>query len=71
MLPFGALRLPIEHQIESQRRAAGLREDADVRLTLREQVSQSALVAVLGGLRSLVAALLILGAGGLGKNELR
>ena len=57
VLVFGALRLPIEHRIDRERRAAGLREDADVRLTLREQVSQSALVAVLGGLRSLVAAL--------------
>jgi hypothetical protein len=57
ILAFGAMRLVPEHRSDLARRAAGLREDSEVRLNLREQVNQSALVAVLGGLRSLAAAL--------------
>ncbi|MGI8601709.1 MAG: hypothetical protein ACR2OZ_01785 [Verrucomicrobiales bacterium] len=57
VLAFGAARLPIEAAFHQHRQAADLRENADVRLTLREHVSQSALFAVLGGLRALVAAL--------------
>jgi hypothetical protein len=57
ILAFGGLRLIPEHRIDLARRDAGLREDSDVRLSLREQVNQSALAAVLGGLRSLAAAL--------------
>ena len=57
VLAFGALRLPLERGLDGARRAAGLRHDAGLSLSFREQMSQASLVAVLGGLRSLVAAL--------------
>jgi tetratricopeptide (TPR) repeat protein len=56
VLGFGAVRVPIERSFDRDRRAAGLRDDIDVRLSVREQVNQAALFAMLGGLRSLVAA---------------
>ncbi len=57
VLLFGAARLPLEHGLSQERRAAGLRDDAGLDLTFREQVSQASFVAVLGGLRSVVAAI--------------
>ena len=55
VLGFGAVRLPLEHAMDAERRAAGLRRD-DAGLSLRQQASESALIGVLGGLRALVAA---------------
>jgi hypothetical protein len=57
ILMFGAGRLVPEHRLDLARQTAGLREDREVHLSLREQVNQSALAAALGGLRSLAAAL--------------
>jgi hypothetical protein len=57
VLGFGALRLPLERSLDARRRAAGLRDDAIASLTLGEQGTQASLIAVLGGLRSLVAAI--------------
>ncbi len=54
VLGFGAVRLPLERSMDLERRAAGLRQD-DAGLSLRQQASESALIGVLGGLRSLVA----------------
>lgn len=54
---FGALRLPLERGMAADRVRAGLRDDAGVPLNLREQVNQASLVALLGGLRSLAAAI--------------
>ena len=57
VLGFGAVRLPLERGLDLERRAAALRDDADTSLSLGEQSTQASLVAVLGGLRSLVAAI--------------
>jgi hypothetical protein len=57
LLAFGALRLPLERVLAADRVKAGLRDDAGVPLNLREQVSQASLVALLGGLRSMAAAI--------------
>ncbi len=57
LLAFGALRLPLEARGAADRVAAGLRDDAGVSLGWREQVSQASMVAVLGGLRSMAAAI--------------
>jgi len=56
LLAFGALRLPLERGLASARLAAGLRDDAGAPMDVREQVSQASLLAVLGGLRSMAAA---------------
>ena len=57
LLAFGALRLPLERGLAADRVRSGLRDDAGVPLNLREQVNQASLVALLGGLRSMAAAI--------------
>jgi len=57
LLAFGALRLPLEHRMAATREKAGLRDDAGVPMNLHEQVSQASMVAALGGLRAMAAAI--------------
>lgn len=57
LLAFGALRLPLERSMAADRMQAGLRDDAGVSMNLREQVNQASLVALLGGLRAMAAAI--------------
>src|SRR3954468_21622435 len=51
---FGAIRLPLEHNLLQEHRALHFR-GADLNLTLREQIGQTAFVAALSGFRSVVA----------------
>jgi hypothetical protein len=57
LLAFGALRLPLERGLAAARVDAGLRDDTGATMNMREQVSQASLVALLGGLRSMAAAI--------------
>lgn len=57
VLAFGAVRLPLERSLAAERLKAGLRDDAGAAMNLREQVNQASLVALLGGLRSMAAAI--------------
>lgn len=57
LLAFGAIRLPLERGLAADRVRAGLRDDAGSSMNVREQVSQASLVALLGGLRSMAAAI--------------
>lgn len=54
MLLFGAVRIPMEHQLEQSHHRAGLRA-VDFDLSLREQLGQLGFVAALSGFRSVVA----------------
>ncbi len=60
---LGAVRLPLEHHFHGRLKANGLVEDG-AGLDFRDQLTQNAFLATLGGFRSLVAAILELDAGG-------
>jgi hypothetical protein len=57
ILAFGALRLPLERNLAADRLEGGFRDDAGASMNLREQVNQASLMALLGGLRSMAAAI--------------
>jgi hypothetical protein len=57
LLAFGAARLPFEHQLTAEHRAARF-HGAQFTLDMRQQIGQFAFVAALSGFRSLVADML-------------
>jgi hypothetical protein len=54
LLVFGAVRMPFEHRLEAERKAAHF-HGAQLNLGLREQIGQMAFLAALSGFRALVA----------------
>ncbi len=62
LLLFGAARLPFDRSLDAWRLQLGFGSLVSAQETFRERVSQNALIAVLGGLRSVVAVFLDLGA---------
>jgi hypothetical protein len=54
LLAFGVAKIPVEHRIEAQHRAAFF-HGAQLNLGMREQIGQLGFVAALSGFRSLVA----------------
>jgi len=63
LLAFGGLRLPIESELTEENHRAHFQQ-ANLNLTLREQIGQLSFVAALSGFRSLVADLIYIEANG-------